>query len=622
MTQPEGEVARNYRQRSERFAQLRDECAARSRWLTHARLVAFLAAAISILSAIEAGGHARLVWAVAAVFFIFLFLALIVYHNRVNQHCRWFDHLSKLNNEGCKRLARDWQGLPQNHAEIGDSHHPSAEDLDLFGHASLVSLLGTVGTPPGRETLRSWLLEAAYLETIRERQAAVAELAPLIDVREEITVRGRLMPNATAQAVERFLTWAEGEPWLAARRRVVWSVRLLPLLVLGAIALNVVGLVSYLAWLSVLMFNLAFSYTIGSKVHQIFDRAFARESAFQQYAELLRLLAVRPFTAPLLKRVQSQLQSEGAAAHRHMRRLHQLLVLADVRFSMLYLPIQALTLWDFHVLLWLENWQRGAGRRARAWLRALGEADASAALATLRHDHPGWAFPEITHAEPPVLEARGLGHPLLAEHVRVDNDVNVGPPGRFLFVTGSNMSGKSTLLRAIGTNVVLARAGAPVCASAMRLPPLRLETSMRVHDSLQQGVSHFMAELGRLKGVIEAARRVPQDGGAPLLYLLDDILQGTNTAERRIAGQKVIRHLMAQRAIGAVTSHDLALADTEELSSACDPVHFSEQIQESADAFTISFDYKLRPGVATSKNALKLLQIVGLDSGDQMTAKG
>lgn len=622
MSQPEGQVARIYRERSERFAQLRDKCTARSGWLTHPRLVVFLAAATSTLSAVEAGRHARLVWAVTAVFLILLFLALIVYHNRVNQRCRWFDHLSKLNDEGRKRLARDWQGLPQNHAEIGVAHHSSAEDLDLFGHASLFSLLGTVGTPPGREALSSWLLEPADIETIRARQAVVAELAPLIDLREEITVRGRWMPNATAEAVERFLTWAEGEPWLAARRGLVWATRLLPLLVLGAIALNALGLVSYLAWLAVLMFNLAFSYTIGSKVHQIFSRAFARESAFQQYAELLRLLAVRPFTARLLKRLQSQLQSEGATAHRHMRRLHQLLVLADVRFSMLYLPIQAFTLWDFHVLLWLESWQRRAGRRARTWLRTLGELDALAALATLRHDHPGWAFPEITDAEPPVLAARGLGHPLLAHDVRVDNDVNVGPPGRFLFVTGSNMSGKSTLLRAIGTNVVLACAGAPVCASGMRLPPLRLETSMRVHDSLQQGLSHFMAELERLKGVVEAARRVHRDGGAPLLYLLDDILQGTNTAERRVAARKVIRHLMAQRAIGAVTSHDLALADTEELFSACDPVHFSEQIQESADAFTISFDYKLRPGVATSRNALKLLQIVGLDSGDQMTAEG
>jgi DNA mismatch repair ATPase MutS len=175
------------------------------------------------------------------------------------------------------------------------------------------------------------------------------------------------------------------------------------------------------------------------------------------------------------------------------------------------------------------------------------------------------------------------------------------------------MSGKSTLLRAIGTNTVLARAGAPVCASSMHLPPLVLETSMRVHDSLQHGLSHFMAELTRLKGVVETARRVRRDGNGTLLYLLDDVLQGTNTAERRIAARKIIGHLLAEGAIGGVTSHDLALADTEELSAACEAVHFSEQIHESSDGPGISFDYRLRPGIATSKNALMLLQIVGLD---------
>jgi DNA mismatch repair ATPase MutS len=234
-------------------------------------------------------------------------------------------------------------------------------------------------------------------------------------------------------------------------------------------------------------------------------------------------------------------------------------------------------------------------------------------LGGLCYENPDWAFPEITEPETPTLQATGLGHPLLPDGVRVVNDVKVGPPGTFLFVTGSNMSGKSTLLRAIGTNTVLARAGAPVCASTMRLPPLVLETSMRVHDSLEQGLSHFMAELTRLKGVVEAARRVGRDGAGTLLYLLDDVLQGTNTAERRIAARKIIGHLIAEGAIGGVTSHDLALADTEELSGACDPVHFSEQVREAPDGPTISFDYRLRPGVATSRNALKLLQIVGLD---------
>ncbi len=297
-----------------------------------------------------------------------------------------------------------------------------------------------------------------------------------------------------------------------------------------------------------------------------------------------------------------------------MRRLDRLLRLAEVRFSMFYGPIQALTLWDFHVLRQLERWQRTSGRRARGWLSTLGEADALAALATLTHDSPGWVFPEIIENGPPVLVARGIGHPLLPDGVRVVNDVQLGPPGSFLLVTGSNMSGKSTLLRAIGMNVVLARAGASVCASEMRAPPVRLETSMRVHDSLQMGLSHFMAELERLRAVVEAARRAGHDGG-PLLYLLDDIFQGTNSEERRIAARKVIAHLVAAGAIGGVTSHDLQLAETEALATSCVPVHFSERVEEGPQGPIITFDYKLRPGFASSKNALKLLELVGLDGG-------
>jgi DNA mismatch repair ATPase MutS len=296
-----------------------------------------------------------------------------------------------------------------------------------------------------------------------------------------------------------------------------------------------------------------------------------------------------------------------------MMRLHRLLDLAEVRRSMLYLPIQAFTLWDFHVLLRLERWQVRAGRHARSWISALGEMDALAALSALHFDNPNWAFPDIVAEAEPLIEATDLGHPLLADDVRVGNDVRIGPPGSFLLITGSNMSGKSTLLRAIGTNVVLARAGAPVCAAALRLPPVILETSMRIHDSLQQGLSHFMAELERLKGVVETARRVEAEGDGSMLYLLDDIFQGTNTVERQIAARKVIDYLLTTGAIGGVTSHDLQLADTEPLKSACDPVHFTERIEEGSTDTAISFDYKLRPGIATSKNALKLLEIVGLD---------
>src|SRR5262249_9308664 len=219
---------------------------------------------------------------------------------------------------------------------------------------------------------------------------------------------------------------------------------------------------------------------------------------------------------------------------------HRRVVLSDVRHAaLLHTPLQLLLLWDFHVLALLERWQRDFGKRARGWLGALGELEALAALADLAHDNPGWAFPEVAPREPVTIEARGLGHPLLPETVRGPNDVTLGPPGTFLLVTGSNMSGKSTLLRAVGVNVVLAQAGGPVCAEKLALPPLDLATSILIEDSLADGISFFMAELLRVRQVVDAADRAAGEGRV-LLYLLDEILRGTNTRERQIAVRRVL----------------------------------------------------------------------------------
>src|SRR5690606_5426398 len=234
-----------------------------------------------------------------------------------------------------------------------------------------------------------------------------------------------------------------------------------------------------------------------------------------------------------------------------------------------------------------------------------------AALATLAHDEPEWTFPEIAEEGPPLVRAEALGHPMLPDATRVANDVVVGPPGTVLLITGSNMSGKSTLLRSIGTNVVLALAGAPVCARSLRLPVLSLQTSIRVADSVVQGVSYFMAQLQRIKQIVSAADGAAA-GGPPVCYLLDEILQGTNTAERRIAATRVIRHLVDSGAVGAVTTHDLELADEPPLRAALVPVHFTETVAEVDGHMRMSFDYRLRPGVATSTNALALMRMVGL----------
>jgi DNA mismatch repair ATPase MutS len=225
--------------------------------------------------------------------------------------------------------------------------------------------------------------------------------------------------------------------------------------------------------------------------------------------------------------------------------------------------------------------------------------------------NPGWALPEVVDARTDTVKqirASNLGHPLIPDDRRVGNDVEVGPPGTVLLITGSNMSGKSTLLRAIGVNAVLAQAGGPVCAAALRVPAADLETSIRVQDSLEHGLSYFMAALARLKGVLDRARH--RDDGRIVLYLLDEILQGTNTGERAIAVRGVARHLLKAGAIGAMTTHDLGLAAEEPLNTAGRLAHFTELVDEHG---AMTFDYRLRPGLATSRNALRLMRFIGIE---------
>jgi DNA mismatch repair ATPase MutS len=311
----------------------------------------------------------------------------------------------------------------------------------------------------------------------------------------------------------------------------------------------------------------------------------------------------------LLQRTVEELRTGAFAATQQMRALARLAHLAGLSNSgMLYLPVQLLTLWDSHVLRRVDAWRTTVGPHVSDWFDALGRIDALAALAALAHDHPDWPFPGI--GEDAKIDAAGMGHPMLRTERCVVNDVAVGPPGTFLLVTGSNMSGKSTLLRAIGLNLRLAMAGAPVCAKSMVLPRAELRTSFNVEDSLADGVSLFMAQLQRVKAIVDAARDAATRGTV-MVYLMDEMLAGTNTAERRIAATRVIRHLVELGAIGAITTHDLALAAVPELQQSAVPVHFRETVHPG-DEPTLTFDYTLRPGVATSTNALKLMEIVGL----------
>ena len=613
------------------------------------RLVVF-AAAVAGAWWQFATGHGTAAWAVLAGSAVVF--AVLVVRQRVARHrLRRAEFMADLNRAGIARVERRWADLPPAPPFTAPGSHDYATDLDLYGDASLLRLVGTCGTAPGWRTLQSWLLGRADPETVALRQEAVHEMAAAMGFRDRLAAEARLAeearlaaasapgqegpmpseeaptpvgtasrPNDPDPATERFLRWAEGDSWLRNHRWVRITALVLTPVNLAAIALYVVGAAPTAALAWTLLVSVLVRTLRRKAIRQVFAEAGDGESGIRRYGDLLGHLHRAPLTSRYMTRVRERIGEGPRAAPEEIARLRRLLDLADVRRSPLFhLPLAFVLHWDVHVLAALERWKVRSGRRVRDWLDAIGEAEALAALAAAAADHPDWTLPALD-PDARVLRARSLGHPLLAPAACVRNEVEIGPAGSFLLVTGSNMSGKSTLLRAVGLNAVLAQAGGPVCARELGMPPLRVVTSMRVEDSVTGGVSFFMAGLHRLKEVVDAARSggdSPQPdaassrAGAPCtLYLLDEILRGTNSAERRIAARTVLRHLLETDAIGAVTTHDLSLADAEDLVARAVAMHFTESVGDGADG--LAFDYRLRAGIATSTNALKLLEMVGL----------
>jgi hypothetical protein len=597
---------------------------ARSRRFTVLRSATFLSALAAwvVADLADAAGPGR----GAALVLVGVFFFLVRLHRRVRAERRRVDMARQWAEEGLARLDRRWEALPAPEAGRDLTGHPYAADLDLYGPASLASLLAPVHTAPGRTTLDSWLLEPTDPSEVVSRQEAVRELARDWEQREATAVEGLLLeagPRAGAPskaAFDDFLEWCRGRD--ALPRWLLVAGWILPALTLGFLLGDLAGPLSSRWWVLTLFIQAGVAFGRARRLHSQFAMASTGLPGLRRYHALLRHWEDYPARVDYLAREVDRLGHGPTTSSRALARLERLLHLADLRLSTLHVVFAVALLWDVHVVQGLLKWRRTHGAHVEGWMEAMGRLEALSALATLDGDHPDWSYPELVTPDPlPRFQARALGHPLLPPDECVCNDVELGPPGTVLLVTGSNMSGKSTLLRSIGLATVLAGAGAPVCAEALRLPAVRLFTSMRVQDSLEAGVSYFMAELLRLKALLDEAPPLPRGGKpgeaetpssdeTPLLYLVDEILQGTNSEERQQAGRRLIRHLLRRWALGAVTTHDLDLHREAEVESSAVLVHFRETLDEAGEG--LHFDYRLRSGLATTRNALRLAEKVGL----------
>jgi hypothetical protein len=528
------------------------------------------------------------------------FFALAPVQQRITEARRRCERAAELYRKGLARLDDRWagQGSTGEHLVIPD--HPYAEDLDLFGPGSLFELLSSARTRVGEEMLANWLQTPAMPDVVRERQAAVIELRSQLDLREDLALLGEgIHTGADAEALSR---WAAAPPWHIPSG-VTWAARVLAALALISLVLWFAGF-GWLPLLSLLVLGQLFSFWLRKPVTQVVSSVDTPAKDLQLLSEVLSRLECERFTSPRLVQLRAELDVAGSPPSVQIARLKRLIELYDSRRNLFFAPIAALLLWPVQCAIAIERWRQASGPAVPRWLGAVGELEALSSLAGYSYEHPADPFPELID-NAVCFDGEALGHPLLREAQNVRTDLQLSKTPSVLIVSGSNMSGKSTLLRTVGTNTVLALAGAPVRARHLRLSPLQVGASIRVQDSLQAGASRFYAEITRLRQIVELT-----NGPLAVLFLLDEILHGTNSHDRRIGAEGVVRGLIERGAVGLVTTHDLALTHiVEQLNSRAVNVHFEDHLEGGK----LTFDYLLRPGILQKSNALELMRSVGLD---------
>lgn len=583
----------------ERLEARRREAGGRARLdrgLSNARLAVFAAGAAGAFAAFGADVLAPAWLLLPAA----LFGGLLLVHDRVIRERERAERAVGFYERGLGRLDHAFAGRGEPGEAFRDPTHPYAEDLDVFGRGSLFELLCEARTRAGQATLAGWLTAPADPETVRARQAAVAELRDRVDLREDLALLGAAV-RAELHS-ERLRAWGEAPPVPFAPSHRALAPALVAL-TLGGLALWIWSGAGPIPFLLALAVQGGYAAALRSRIAPVLRAVDAPVRELDLFARLLARIEREPFESPCLRALREALETGGRPPSHRIAQLHRRIELLDARRNQLFAPFALLLLWATQLGMAVERWRVDCGPVLGRWIDAAGEFEALCSLAGLAFERPEWCFPEL-QAGAPRFEAAGLGHPLLPEDRCVLNDVRLGGDApAVLVVSGSNMSGKSTLLRSVGVAAVLAQAGAPVFAHRALLSPLGIGASIRILDSLQEGTSHFYAEITRMRRVMELAEQ------GPTLFLLDEIFHGTNSHDRGIGAEAVVRALLERDAIGLVTTHDLALARVaERLAPRTANVHFEDQVEEGR----MVFDYRMRDGVVTRSNALALMRAVGL----------
>jgi len=541
---------------------------------------------------------------ISAIYWVLLPVALLIFfaitHERVIRAIRASSRRIVFYERCLARIGDKWMGTGETGDRFSDPSHPYARDLDIFGVGSLFELLCTARTRAGEEILAKWLLAPAPPDEVHLRNAAVSELRTRLDLREDLAVLGKDFRSGVQP--EALAAWGDAPPTLTPG---VFQF-ILP-------ALAFLWICSLLAWA---IFNLRYPAVVISVVNLALASKFRRQvsksaSEIEEAAHDLSLLSQvlarieqEKFSSSKLASLHAVFQKDGVVASRSIARLNRLV---DYLVSRRHLAVQVLdpfVLWSLQWTLAIEAWRKNYGPAIKTWLFALGEIEALSDLAGYAFEHPQDVFPEFTD-EAPLYDAEGLAHPLIPENRAIRNDVILGNKLRLIIISGPNMAGKSTFIRSVGINAVLAQCGAPVRAHKLRLSRLAVGASVCVLDSLQGGISRFYAEITRLKVIADLT-----NGPLPVLFLLDELLQGTNSHDRRIGAEAVVKNFLERGAVGLLTTHDLALAEIAvAMGATAANFHFEDHLEDGK----LRFDHRLSPGIVQTSNALQLMRSIGLD---------
>lgn len=557
-------------------------------------------AVFAVLGVLAFDGHVSWWWIVLPVS---AFIVLMAIHQRVLGEIERLTRAAKFYERGLARIDDNWAGTGEMGEQFADKLHPYAEDLDLFGKGSLFELLSTARTRAGEAKLAAWLKSPADVVEIRARQTAVEELRSRLDLREDLALLGAEV--RTGVHTEEVEAWGNAAPVFTMKQiRVLAAFTAITgLLTIAAVVVWItfgVRLPALAAIAFVLFFYARYSRTTSAIISAV-ERP-SRDLTL--LAWILERLEREPFASPKLAALRARLDTEGLPPSKQIARLSKLIEILGWAKNQFFAPIAFLLLLPAQIAVAIERWRQTTGVHIGEWLDTVAEIEALNSLASFAYERPDNPFPELVETEA-CFEGEAIGHPLIAASRCIRNDVRLNSRHQLLIVSGSNMSGKSTLMRTVGVNVVLALAGAPVCASRLRVSPLNIGASIHILDSLQTGASRFYAEITRLKQIVELTNEQ-----LPLLFLLDEILSGTNSHDRRIGAEAVVRSLVKRGAIGLVTTHDLALTRiADDLDERASNVHFEDRLENGK----MIFDYRMQPGVVQRSNALELMRAVGIE---------